>query len=122
MIDKDTSHLIRRAVLKQVFVRSAALHCNLTSADVVEGCDEIACIGGAFSAFGGEHAADTGGVRVEANGRSDVQLECHAHDVGAQPGSQSRGSFHAVRRDCDGMAEHRKENVSDRHHIAPRTK
>jgi len=122
MIDEDRSHLGRQTMFDRVLTRGTCLGRTSTCADVIEGGNEIACIGGAFFALGRQYAPDMDGMCVEANRRADVQLECDAHDMSAEAGSQSHGSFDAI--GCRGrrIADHRKENVPDRHRRAPRRK
>src|SRR6516162_4558478 len=119
MIDEDRSYFGGGTVFDRVLVRGTGARCTLTCANVFEGGDEVACIGGAFPTLSREYAADMDGMGVEAHRRADVQLECHAHDMRAEPGSPSYRSFDAVGCCRGGIAKHRKKNVSDRHRSAP---
>jgi hypothetical protein len=74
MIDEDRSRLGRQTMFDCVLTRGTYLGRTSTCADVVEGGNEIACIGGAFLAFSREYAPDVDGMCVEANRRADVQL------------------------------------------------
>src|SRR6516165_10299681 len=119
MIDEDRSYFGGGTVFERVLVRGTGARGTLTCANVFECGDEVACIGGTFPVFSRKYAADMDGMGVEAHRRVDVQLEGHAHDMRAEPGSPSYRSFDAVGCCRGGIAKHRKQNVSDRHRGAP---
>ena len=106
--------LDRRAMLD-----GALVHDVPTCGNIVEGCNEVARIGGALGAFGCEHAADIDGVGVKADRRPHVELKRQPRDMGAERTSQADGRFDGTGRGRRGVAEHRKENVLNRHRRTP---
>jgi len=105
----------RCTLFDRVLVSNASLHRPLSSTNIIERCDEIACIGSTLSAFSRKHAADVGRMRIEADRRANLQLECDADDMSAEPAGHRHRLLDAVGRCRSGIAQQRKENVSNRH-------
>jgi hypothetical protein len=60
--NEEVGDLNWRAMLDRVFMHDAA-----PASDVIEGCDEIACIGRALGSLSRKYAADIDRVRVETD-------------------------------------------------------